>query len=176
MKRINLLIISAFLCFSAFGQNKPLNDVVEIKLPKEVRKLAKENWATLSKSSSKKSEIDIKFEAGDFYELEGIKIILNSAIGSTPANHLEESKRGGDALYHLDGSPLPPGYSSTIKALNNYKVLLTSYKRKDYSYIHLLCVDNAHTAALAGVFEFEESNRAKAESELDKMLKSLKFK
>jgi len=176
MKKISILIISIIYSLCAIAQQTPLNDLVSISIPKEAKKLTKENLKSAVTSKAKHfPEIDRKRSIGDFYQVNDILIQLNGAIVPIKKNYLEETKKGDAEISSLDGS-LPPHYESSIKAINNYRVLVITYANPNVSCYRFYSISNTNDAALNGVLEFKESDRGQAKEILDKMLKSIKFK
>jgi hypothetical protein len=73
----------------------------------------------------------------------------------------------------------PDGYSSEIRTINNYKVLIMHQAREDYASYSFYSIDSSNTRALNGSIEYnkyETEAKARAEQLLNELLNKLKFK
>ena len=178
MKKLNLMIIGLISCFCSIAQQKLVNDIVNINLPKGAEKITNDQLQNFMKGKTgyfQKYRIKSK---GDIYRLKGMIIQLN-AFHKSPSQTLEDTKKSIDWMTHMDGQKTPSDYTSEIKNINNYKVLITHYAAQDYASFHFYSVNNTNTAILNGSLEYDKTdknNKDKAEKALEQMLKSMTFK
>lgn len=178
MKKIKLIVIGLLSCLCSFAQTS-INDIVNIGLPKGAEKLTNEQLKTFVTGKKQYfQEIDRTKSKGDFYLINNMIIQLNGDKVPLPEKNLEELKNAMDALANINGHPLT-NYTSEIKNINNFKVLIIHHQSQDYASYTFYCVNNLNTAVLNGGLEYDKndkSNKDKAAKTLDQILKSMTFK
>lgn len=174
MKKLVIVIVTLLTFLSAKSQQVPLNTVINFRLPKNTEKTDKQNQR-LIKSSSVGKLLPIRNEAvGEFYISGNTIIHLNGAIGVTTTDHLEKLKKGWDEIFKHDGSAT--NYTSTIKSINNYKILILNYDDKSNSHYNFYCVNNLHNKALSGSIEYNNSDKEQAAKLFKELSDSIEFK
>ena len=170
MKAINRKSLIIFLfaivyanCLKA--QQLPLRSVIELKLNSNYKKITKE-YAKSAKLLKLKGSI-IKADYGETFEIQGMFVQLNGAIGEFKNDRLDEFK---ETLYEMDHLIKPEIYSSKIVPYNNYKVLIinSEYESDEVGKYLIYCLSNDLTKVLSGRLEYQKGERAKpAPQEID---------
>lgn len=179
MKKINLLITGTMFFLNSFAQHTPLNDLVNISLPKSAEKLTNEQLHSfISGKTQYFQKTDRRKSKGDFYKINDMIIQLNGDHVNTAKNYLENTKKGFDEMAHMGGN-LSTNYTSEIKSLNNYKILIIHQEAQNWAYYNFSSINDSNSSILKGRIEYDKtdkSNRNKAAKMLDQILKSMTFK
>jgi hypothetical protein len=70
----------------------------------------------------------------------------------------------------------PRNYKSTIKSINNFKVLVVQYDRDNLTYYDFYCVSNDNKKQLNGVVKADLSEKNQMTGKLDDFIKNMHFK
>lgn len=178
MKKINLILIGIIFFLNLFAQHTPLYDIVNISLPKESQKFTNDQLQTFVAGRSQYSQsVDRRKSKGDFYKINTMILQLNGAKISTP-NSLEDTKKSFDEMANFGGN-LSTNYTSEIKNINNYNVLIIHHEGQNYASYNFYSVSMSNTCILNGKLEYDKtdkSNRVKAAKTLEEILKNMTFK
>lgn len=180
MKKINILLIGTIFFLNAFAQHAALNDLVNIRLPKGSEKITQSQLQTFVTGKTAYSQ---RLKGGmnsnsDFYKINDMIIELNGAHGKAPKDYLEKLKKGLDGMARLDGN-FATNYTSEIKNINNYRVLIIHDGGQNYASYSFYTLNSKNTSALNGGIDYDKtdkSNRDKAAKTLDEMLRGMTFK
>lgn len=189
MKIIILLIGSLISCFCSFCQT-PVDSIVNFTLPKGTEKLTENQFQSFRKSHVTSFKSDQVKLNGEYYKINDLLVHLNGGYFNAPKNRLEYLKRDLDGqikrmLYQTPktNNPWLPDYTSEIKSINNYKVLIIHQDWGNSASYDFYTVNNSNTAVLNGSIDYyyndklsKESNKSKAAQTLDQMLKGMTFK
>lgn len=170
MKKISLLIISAIFGFKAVAQDIFVKSIVDIKFQKGTEKLMSSTVQAMTKRGSK---LNVNESKGEFYNIDNFILRLIPAQIKVPKGYLEDLKKETQDMFQL--SP-PQNYRSTIKSINNYKVLIIQYDRDSISYYTFYSVSNDNIKALNGIVEFKPSEKHEITNKLENLLKTMRFK
>lgn len=154
------MVLTIMCCLTALGQQTPFNDLVSLNLPKGAEKITKTN------------------SQDNFYNVNGIHLQLYSGYANIRKDYLEDTEKGMKGMFLDLNRNIPPEYKSQIKVINNYKVLVIYYEKGEHivSTYTFFCVSSTDTSFFNGIMEFNKSEKDKATTVLDEMLKSLRFK
>lgn len=178
MKKINLIILALLISVALVAQQTSLTNIVTIKLPEGAEPLSKEQLITFVKGKQAYSQEDRKNIKGELYKINTMILELNPHQGNVSKDRLEKLKSGLDALARLDGM-IFSNYTSEIKTINNYRVLVIHDEGQNWAYYSFFSINNSGTCSLNGRLEYDKSirsNREKAENTLHAMLKTIHFK
>lgn len=165
-----ILIISTYT--SSFSQQlATLNDVTQIELPQSFHKSATSN-RRLRTSLSKLPNV---IEKGSFYQGDDVEINIVTAFGQAKDNYLEDIQKG-QADLHKALNYTPKNYTSTIRKINNFKVLLMSYDLGEVSHVSLLSLSTTGKSALNASFDCPLAAKAKMGAIVNRILNSMQFK
>jgi hypothetical protein len=170
MKKNSLLIFCVFMGITAFAQDIPVNSIVEIKFPKGTEKL------TVSKAESmliRNRKMNINESKGEFYNIGNIALRLIPDLFKTSEGYLEGRQKD---IYNLLQLSPPKDYTSIIKSINNYKVLIVKYDLGSISYYTFYSISNDNTRVLNGIAEFKPSEKYEISEKMDDLLKNMRFK
>jgi hypothetical protein len=174
MKAFKLFLLGLVISLSAFSQ-KPISDYVDIRLPGLAQKITKEELQVYVKGKKQYfQKIDRLKTTGDIYRINSSILQLNAGSLKAPKD-LDQLKASFDRM----ATASPEGYSSEIRAINNYKVLIMHQAREDYASYSFYSIDSSSTRALNGSIEYnkyETDAKAKAEQLLNDLLNRMKFK
>ncbi len=181
MKRIIILIALATCCYKVKAQEKSFDHIVNLSLPKDIEKPDKQKLESFMQKH-KNSKIDLKTKKGNIYIIDNILIQFNAGSGVVEKNAygsnktlLEDTKRFYDDL-NLQ-IQIQKNYSSEIKIINNYKVLITQYDNlESYSYYLMNGVNNTNDKTFALRLEYKKEDKVKAATIVDHILKNMRFK
>jgi len=177
MKKICILIISLMTFLSVKSQQVPLSNIINFNPPNSIKKSTNENLKSIkSNSIGGRTMMDMTKLSGEFYTAGDMVIHLNGAVGVSTTNHLEKLKKGWDEIFKHDKSAT--NYTSTIKSINNYKVLILNYdvENKGNSHYDFYCISNSHDKALSGSIEYSNSDKEQAANLYKELSNSIEFK
>lgn len=119
--------------------------------------------------------MDMTKLSGEFYTAGDMVIHLNGVIGASTNDHLEKLKQGLDEIFKRDKSAT--NYTSTIKSINNYNVLLLNYDvEKGKSHYDFYCTSNSHDKALSGSIEYSNFDKEQAAKLYKELSNNIEFK
>lgn len=170
MKKISLLLISAIFGFTAMAQEIPVKNIVAIKFQKGTEKVGSDKVQSMLKINN---ILDVNERKGEFYTINNYLLRLVAAQIKVPQGYLQQLKKGTNDMFQL--SP-PENYSSIIKAINNYNVLVIQYDRGNVSYYTFYSVSDDNAKALNGTIEFKLSEKHEITEKLNELLKTMHFK
>jgi hypothetical protein len=182
MKKVSLTILSICVSLCAFCQQLDTNSVAVLQIPNGLVEQQKPKLTTNStKQAYDVKEKYLKFYSNnpkaDTYKGNGVIKFL-SVYGTktaTQPDYLENRKKGMDAIATMDGAKKPSGYSTVIKKINNYSVLIIRTERDDYIKFTVFSVNDKHTSVLNSMIIIMKTDRTKAEKTVNELLMGIKF-
>ncbi|HUS01673.1 MAG TPA: hypothetical protein VMY77_08095 [Chitinophagaceae bacterium] len=172
--KLFISFLIGILCYgSAISQHTPLNELVKIKLPGGSEKLSYKQLQSFLIDKKGFNQNRDWTPKGDVYKINSMILQLNGA-GITRSEKLEDTKKGFDEMGFNSIN-----YTSEIKSINNYKVLIMHLEGRDYASYSFFSVNNSNTKVLNGRLDydkFDTATRDIAINTLSKLLKKMKFK
>lgn len=181
MKKIIIIIVLAVCSYTIKAQEKSFDKIVSFSLPKDIEKTDKENLESFI-NKRKNSQIDLKTNRGNLYKTGNILIQFNAGSVKIEKNAdgsnrklLQDQKRFYDD--YATQISTQKNYSSVIKAINNYTVLITNYDNvESYSYFLLYGVNNSNDKTFTIRLEYKKEDETKASKIVELFLKNMRFK
>lgn len=177
MKKIIVLtIICLSVYVNSFSQQlTTIKDIATVTLPNNAEKLTKEKLAALKPKNGKVTAVSYEHSKGDSYKTKDFLVQLNAASIAPRPGFLEQLKMELDELYSF---AQPRHYNTSIKRFMNHSAVITYYENPtdDKAYFFFSSYNRNGDSVVVGTLEFDKSNRATAEKDLDEIIKSIKFK
>jgi hypothetical protein len=156
MKAAAILIFIMINTTLSFGQAINVKDSVIQSLPKGAEEI---------ESEANKST----------YNIAGFSVYLNAGDAKVAPEYLKETQYG---LYSKTLTNQAKYYLDTIKHYQHFKVLVKNFEPKDYkkTKIWFFCVNNTNDRCFNGWIEYANGERLKAETLLQELLNTTKFR
>jgi len=178
MKKIYSFIVCIICSISLNAQQNHVTDFVNMQLPSGTRKLPSGELKTMARTKHPaidQKEVDT---AGEFYMINTFVLGINGAKVKTAKNYLEDTKKGYDNLFKMNGHPCT-NCTSELKRINNYNVLILHQESQDWAYYAFFTIDDKSSAAVNGMLDYGKSvasNKSKALKTLYEILNNMTFK
>lgn len=174
MQKIFILAISLTVAWHSLVQNKPISAVAEVVLPKDAERIDKANLATRAKTFSVKSELQSSKFDSNLYKIDNLSLGLWDVNASEDDHRtLQEIKAQALELFKLDNSIAVD--EASIKTYNGNQFLIINYHKGTSNYLKFV-TKTVNKKTLNGVIESNISDKGKAKSTLEEMLKKMSFK
>jgi hypothetical protein len=177
MKKIILLIICVIYSLTSIGQQIALSNTTSIDLPTRAEKLNKQQAISFAGNRFNNNKIALNtvnfFNTPHIYKIDNVLISLFTTTGSVEEDHLMKLKRGSDETSKKDKS-----YSSSIKVINNTRILVTNDIVGNVEYYRFFCFSNTNTSnvtAISGCLQFDKTDHDNGTNILNDILNSIKF-
>lgn len=176
MKLFMTMILSLFIVSNLPAQEQPsLDELITMELPSSVKKSDFVSLKIKNVGKAKSSGVSLNPKRGNLYETSTGVIQINAAKGKPEKDRLVNMEKGLKEMY---GWGKQKYFTSEIKSINNFKVLLINYQHdgEDIGRVLFLTVNNNEDIVMSGVMEYEEGSSEQALKDLNKFLKGLTFK
>jgi|GEM_PF-2647861 len=177
MKKIIFLISAVLYSLASVGQQVALNNEVSINIPKEAKKITKEEalaHAGRRFNSDKYVLKSINDRTTRYtYKVNDILVSLTvfDHMAKVKEGFLSENKKGLDAMNSSNKT-----YTSSLQKINNNSVLIMNYIAGEVEYYRFVCYSPDNSKEMTGVLEFDKIDKNEATSILNHLLNSIKFK
>jgi hypothetical protein len=162
-------------CLSCMGQQVViLSNEVNIRLPKTIKKLNKNEVSSFAKKKFNNDKIALntveEINPDHTYTVDNVLISLFYGNKSVKEGYLLELKRGLDEMSKRDKS-----YTSSIKTINNNKVLVINETSGNVGYYRFFCYNKTNSSGLNGVLQFNKTDEGSALGLLNDILEGVTF-
>ena len=170
------MVLSLFIVSNLLGQEQdPLDTLIAMKLPSSVKKSEFVSLKMKKVGKAKSSGVSLNTHRGNLYETSTGVIQINAARGKPEKDRLVNMEKGLKEMYGWEKQKY---FTSEIKSINNFKVLLINYQHlgEDIGRVLFLTVNNKEDIVMSGAMEYEEGSSQQALKDLNEFLKGITFK
>lgn len=173
MKKLTIILLVLFNVSFSYGQEKPLDEVFTITLPKGTEKLTLQQFRDFG--ATKFSHTAEYFSDDLYYKNNGLGISFRN---------MSESKLGKTSLEsQLKATPAYLKMNNAIKVIdskiitvNSIKFLIIKYKEYTDNFIRITSDYDKNDRLLLGHIQYIDSDSTKADQFLQDLLNSMHFK
>lgn len=178
MKKTIFLTVAFIYSLTTMAQRVALNDGVSIEIPVGAEQITKEKALAHAGKRFNNDRMALgsvtDIHAKYIYKVDDILVSL--VVFDTPVKvketHLSELKKGMDAMSAGSNSH----YTSTLEKVNNNSILIINYRGGNVGYYHFYCYNDNNTREITGALHYHKDDAAEAQSVLENLLNSIKFK
>jgi len=179
IKKIFFLIVTVLYSLSSMGQQVALNNGVSIDIPAHAQTITKGEAVAHAAKKFNNDESALKsvnnIHTKYIYKIDDILISLNVFDETTKISnaYLSDLKKGHDIL--AKKAELTD-YTSSLRKINNNSVLTITHIFNNVVYCNFYCLNANNTREITGALHYHKNDAAEAQSVLEKLLNSIKFK